>query len=327
MPINSNGDSMQSQDIESSAMASNRAHLLICSIGNPGVQYANTYHSAGHTILQRLAYELQYDDWRKDPELGGLTARTPRQLLEKQSWTLWQSPTVMNLSGRAVHLAHKAWAKTLPAGETGRLIVVHDELEKPTGQVTLKTNQGVSAKGHNGLKSIMEVFSTTKTPFFRLGIGIGRPVSRDRSEVISYVMAKMSKGALEKMDNAMVEVIRALEQAETLKEKKLGQGKGKSSPARDNGGDTAFIRRVGIMSTATERVHSVGPAPARDAGEDTVFIRRDDMMTTDSERVYRVSSTPTPVDDVAFAPEQVDNSGSSAPGRVDSANSTPERVE
>jgi len=127
---------------------------------------------------------------------------------------------MMNLSGRAVHNAYKAWSKSLPEGQVGRLVVVHDELEKPTGVATFKTTQGLSAKGHNGLKSILETFSGPQTPFYRLGIGIGRPVSRDPRAVKDYVLAKMTRGALDKMDASMLTVIKSLEVAQRMKEKK-----------------------------------------------------------------------------------------------------------
>jgi PTH1 family peptidyl-tRNA hydrolase len=201
-------------------MPPSKAALLICSIGNPGVTYASTYHSAGHAILQRVAHGLQYPDWQDDRELGGRTTRTPPAQEETHNWTLWQSPVLMNMSGRAVHNAYKAWSKTLADGEVGRLIVVHDEMEKPTGTVTFKTTQGLSAKGHNGLKSIIDVLGGSRTPFFRLGIGIGRPVSREPGVVSAYVMAKMTNGALHKMDAALPQVIKALEQAEKVKVKK-----------------------------------------------------------------------------------------------------------
>lgn len=216
----SEDSSTQSQDIDPSDMVSSRIPLLICSIGNPGIQYANTFHSAGHVILQRLAYELHYGGWENDRALGGVTTRTPPAQQDRHDWTLWQSPVLMNISGRAVHNAYKAWSRNLPEGVTGRLIIVHDELEKPTGAATFKTNQGGSAKGHNGLKSILEVFSGSQVPFFRIGVGIGRPVSRDPNDVSTYVLAKMSKGVLDKLDGALPSVIKSLEQAERLKEKK-----------------------------------------------------------------------------------------------------------
>jgi PTH1 family peptidyl-tRNA hydrolase len=205
----------RSQHIEPSPMAARSAPLLICSIGNPGVQYANTYHSAGHVVLNKLADQLGYSGFQKDPELGGLTSR-PLTVSATGNWTLWQSPLYMNESGRGVHAAYKAWSRNLPVGETGKLVIVHDELEAHTGKVSLKTTQGASARGHNGLKSIIEVLAGSRTPFYRIGIGIGRPVSREQGAVSNYVLQKMTNGAHAKMEAGLPKVIQSLKRLEGL---------------------------------------------------------------------------------------------------------------
>lgn len=118
----------------------------------------------------------------------------------------------MNESGKGVRAAHMAWSKTVADGE-GRLVIVHDELEKPLGAVTLKTGQGLSAKGHNGLKSIMSVMGNT--PFVRIGIGIGRPVSRESNDVARYVLKKMDASEKSAMEGSIEQVIAKLKQLET----------------------------------------------------------------------------------------------------------------
>ena len=95
----------------------------------------------------------------------------------------------------------------------GKLVVIYDELEKPLGSVTLKTNQGASAKGHNGLKSILA--SIGNVPFARIGVGIGRPASRESEDVARYVLRKMTAVEKERVEGAVDEVVRKLEQLET----------------------------------------------------------------------------------------------------------------
>ncbi|KAK5733936.1 hypothetical protein LTR17_009343 [Elasticomyces elasticus] len=186
--------------------------LLICSVGNPGSSYANTLHSAGHTVVNRLAEHLGYSGLRKDRELGnGLVARPPSSG-GAGDWTLWQSTSYMNESGKGVKAAFTSWAKHMPAGEEGRLVVVHDELEKPLGAVTLKLTQGASAKGHNGLKSIMSVIRDT--PFVRIGIGIGRPESRSPDDVARFVLKKMTPAEKAKIEGGIEDVIAKLRQLE-----------------------------------------------------------------------------------------------------------------
>ena len=187
--------------------------LLICGIGNPGSTYANTLHSTGLTILNRLADHLSYPSFQKDRTLGnGLVSKPPHASPgESGNWTLWQSTSYMNESGKGVKAAWTNWSRALPDGEGG-LVVVYDELEKPLGAVTVRTNLGASAKGHNGLKSIMAVVGNV--PFARIGVGIGRPVSRESDDVARYVLGKMTGSQREAIEGAVGEVVRKLRELE-----------------------------------------------------------------------------------------------------------------
>ncbi|KAK5121930.1 hypothetical protein LTR85_004502 [Meristemomyces frigidus] len=186
--------------------------LLICSVGNPGATYANTLHSAGHTVVNKLAAHLGYTQFRKERELGNGLVSHPAITGSSGDWTLWESPSYMNESGKGVRAAYTAWSKKIAVGEEGRLVVIYDELEKPLGVVTVRTAQGASAKGHNGLKSIMS--SMPNTPFARIGVGIGRPVSRESDEVARYVLKKMAPAEKEKIDGSVEEVVKKLKQLE-----------------------------------------------------------------------------------------------------------------
>lgn len=185
--------------------------LLVCGIGNPGSTYANTLHSAGLTVLNRLADRLGYSHFQKDRNLGNGLVSRPAVSSESGDWTLWQSTSYMNDSGKGVKAAWSAWSRNNPDGEA-RLVVVYDELEKPLGAVTVRTNSGASAKGHNGLKSIMSVMGNT--PFARIGIGIGRPVSRGSDDVARYVLKKMTPLEKQKIEECVDEVIAKLKQLE-----------------------------------------------------------------------------------------------------------------
>jgi len=94
----------------------------------------------------------------------------------------------MNISGVGVATAYKQFIKEL-RGEEGRLVVVHDELELALGQVNVKDGSA-SPKGHNGLKSIKE--QMRGMPWTRIGVGIGRPASREPDVVAGFVLRKMS---------------------------------------------------------------------------------------------------------------------------------------
>ncbi|KAL9099486.1 MAG: hypothetical protein Q9163_005023 [Psora crenata] len=161
-----------------------RYPLLIASLGNPPPTYKNTLHSAGHTILDALALQLGYPPFTKSrSHANGLISRGPAALL-------WQSPTLMNVSGPAVAGAWRTFLKELSDERrpAARLVVLHDDLESPLGKVKIK--QGGSVKGHNGLKSCCTFLQGVH--FSRVGVGIGRPESRDSKDVADYVLRKMT---------------------------------------------------------------------------------------------------------------------------------------
>lgn len=90
--------------------------------------------------------------------------------------------TYMNRSGDAVVPQMKS------AGvRFDRLIVIHDELELPFGDI--RTKFGGGHKGHNGLRSIMEQGGSGD--FHRIRFGIGRPQT-DMS-VADYVLSDFTR--------------------------------------------------------------------------------------------------------------------------------------
>lgn len=113
----------------------------------------------------------------------------------------------MNESGKGVSAAYKAWNRENMAN-AGRLVVVHDELEKPLGSITVRDKEGLSARGHNGIKSCLASLGPVK--FVRIGVGIGRPVSRDSDDVARYVLKKMTPAERMKIEGAAEEVLNKL---------------------------------------------------------------------------------------------------------------------
>jgi PTH1 family peptidyl-tRNA hydrolase len=76
----------------------------------------------------------------------------------------------MNESGLAVG----ALVKRFKITDLGTLLVVHDELDLPSGRVKVKAGGGTA--GHNGLKSIVN--HVHGQGFIRIRIGIGKPPGR-----------------------------------------------------------------------------------------------------------------------------------------------------
>ncbi|KAF2026676.1 peptidyl-tRNA hydrolase [Setomelanomma holmii] len=203
--------------------------LLVCSIGNPGSTYANTLHSAGHVLTTYLSSVKHYKPFQRG--LAGLysvpdTTHMSFGIIQgfrriegspvglEEDWTLWQSTSLMNVSGRGVGRAYNDWLRGTrqkygDASMEGRLVVVHDELEAQLGKVTIKEGSA-SAKGHNGLKSCQASLGATK--WWRVGVGIGRPESREPDVVAKYVLRKATGAERDKLEKSAVGVVKALEE-------------------------------------------------------------------------------------------------------------------
>lgn len=159
--------------------------VLVCSIGNPGA-YLSTRHSAGHTITTLLRDTLGHTYFTKSkPHSGDLATHDA-----DPTYTLWQSKSLMNISGAGVNRAWRTFLTGLDPAERDHavLVVVHDEMEVALGAVKVKKTG--SAGGHKGLISIIAALGTKD--FTRIGVGIGRPVSRDSQVVSDYVLGKFT---------------------------------------------------------------------------------------------------------------------------------------
>ena len=147
------------------------APKLIVGLGNPGSEYAETRHNAGFWFCERLARELG-TAFSKEARFHGLAANARADGV----WLLMPQ-TFMNRSGQSV-AALARFYRIAPA----EILVVHDELDIPPGQLRLKFGGGLG--GHNGLKDITAHLGTQD--FWRLRVGIGHP--GDRNEVVNFVL-------------------------------------------------------------------------------------------------------------------------------------------
>jgi PTH1 family peptidyl-tRNA hydrolase len=117
----------------------------------------------------------------------------------------------MNLSGKAVKRAWNEWKKQkgLEKTDTAKLIIVHDELEKELGAVSVRTDPKASARGHNGIKSLQSAFAGGE-PYIRIGVGIGRPESRERDAVSSYVLRNVTPKEMKVLEQASLKVMQQI---------------------------------------------------------------------------------------------------------------------
>lgn len=159
---------------------------LVVGLGNPGREYAETRHNAGFWFGERLAAQLGVC-LSAEPRFHGLAGH-----LRPQGLWLLLPQTFMNRSGQAVG-ALARFHRILPA----EILVVHDELDIPPGQLRLKFGGGLG--GHNGLKDISAHLGTHD--YWRLRIGIGHP--GERNEVIHYVLKPPRREEREAIEAAL----------------------------------------------------------------------------------------------------------------------------
>lgn len=150
---------------------------LIVGLGNPGRDYADTRHNAGFWFVETVARKYG-GSFKPEKKFQGEVART---VIDGSEIWLLKPDTFMNLSGQAV-LALMQFYKI----DLANILVVHDDLDLPTGVARLK--QGGGHGGHNGLRDITA--RCGGNGFQRLRLGIGHP--GDKSRVTGHVLSKVS---------------------------------------------------------------------------------------------------------------------------------------
>lgn len=136
---------------------------VVVGLGNPGEEYARTRHNAGAKAVELLAERAGASFKRH--KSGCLVAETS---IAAVPVALARPTSYMNESGGPVGRLVR-WYKVAPAD----LVVVHDEIDIPFGDVRIKLGGGTA--GHNGLRSIVSHLGTKD--FVRVRVGVGRPRS------------------------------------------------------------------------------------------------------------------------------------------------------
>ena len=149
---------------------------LIIGLGNPGPEYEATRHNAGFWLADQIAGDL-CADFSFEKTFNAFVAKGRHN---GEVVVIAKPLTYMNRSGQSAGALMRFY-KLVPE----QVLVLHDELDLPPGQVKLK--QGGGHAGHNGLRDIQASFSSPA--FWRMRIGIGHPRDAGLSqEVAAYVL-------------------------------------------------------------------------------------------------------------------------------------------
>jgi len=159
---------------------------LIIGLGNPGAEYAGTYHNAGFRVLERIAAseKIQINE-RCGPAV--ISAQTT---LGAQSAVLVLPQTYMNNSGAVISPLFERFEATVRD-----VIVVYDDVALPLGKIRIR--QKGSAGGHNGIKSLISAFGSGEFLRIRIGIQPDRAIGGVRDFVLSEV-AKIDRDLLDR---------------------------------------------------------------------------------------------------------------------------------
>ncbi|KAK4051486.1 hypothetical protein OIO90_004700 [Microbotryomycetes sp. JL221] len=178
--------------------------LLVAGLGNWISETSK--HSIGQLTVQHLAKRAAQEPGSKGSGTlllnKSLQAWTTQVTLQHPSLkhldlleVMFCKPKVlMNISGPAVVACSKSFMSPVSIA-SNRIITIQDDLDLAPSH--LKIRQGGSARGHNGVKSLIDSLKGDKD-FHRIMIGIGRPTSK--SQVASYVLSPLTRSEVRSIE-------------------------------------------------------------------------------------------------------------------------------
>lgn len=155
---------------------------LFIGLGNPGDEYAGTYHNVGWELLDFLKEKLE--------ERYGPAAMQKGKNFHFRTYGdihLVYPDTYMNRSGAATIEALKWFSK-----EPEDVVVFHDDSDLAVGEYK---ETGDGAAGHHGIESVLEALRDTSFPRVRIGIRdpLEKNGERPRRKAGDFVLKKISK--------------------------------------------------------------------------------------------------------------------------------------
>lgn len=144
---------------------------MVAGLGNPGEEYSATRHNAGFCAIDVLAEKAGVSYWKNQAgaEVAVINVNDAEAEGGKREVVLVKPQSYMNTSGGPIS---KLCAQYKVKPE--ELLVIHDELDIPAGDVRVKVGGGHA--GHNGLRSIIDKLGSRD--FSRIRAGIGNPPGR-----------------------------------------------------------------------------------------------------------------------------------------------------
>jgi PTH1 family peptidyl-tRNA hydrolase len=169
---------------------------LVVGLGNPGPEYAETYHNVGFRVVEAMAARSGV---RVNISCGPALISN-RVSIGGQEAVLVLPQTYMNLVGSALPKLFERF-ETSSEG----VLAVYDDIALPLGK--LRIRQKGSAGGHNGVKSLISSCGTDEFLRVRVGILPEHPITR----LHDFVLARVAKSDRELMTRAETAASEAVE--------------------------------------------------------------------------------------------------------------------
>jgi peptidyl-tRNA hydrolase, PTH1 family len=171
---------------------------LVAGLGNPGREYEGTRHNVGADAVRLLAAR-EHTELSRNKRVRCEIAEIRALGSDGTPAVLAVPTTYMNLSGDPIQSA-AAWFKV----PVERIVVVHDDLDVPVGDLKLKRGGGHA--GHNGLRDTDRALGSRD--YVRVRIGVGRPPGRMPGK--DYVLRRPSPADREQLDVVLEEAADAV---------------------------------------------------------------------------------------------------------------------
>lgn len=169
---------------QNTASATGQPEYIITGLGNPGMQYDNTRHNAGFSVVDMLAEQYNAEINRLN-----FKGKTAEITIEGIKCLLLKPTTYMNNSGESIVRALEFYKL-----DVDNLIVICDDISLDCGKIRIRRKG--SHGGHNGLRSIIDL--TGRDDFQRIKVGVGKKPHPDY-DLAKWVLGKFRPNDAEKM--------------------------------------------------------------------------------------------------------------------------------
>jgi len=168
---------------------------VICGLGNPGPEYADTRHNVGWWVLDEARRTWALPAFRREGR-----ARVTEGVRAAEPVRLIRPVTFMNRSGTAL----AGLAGTDGFDVSRDLMVVVDDAALEVGRLRIRARG--SSGGHNGLKSVEAVLGTQEWPRMRIGVGL----PPDGEDLADWVLSPFPAEDAERVRALLPETVEGL---------------------------------------------------------------------------------------------------------------------